>query len=438
MKESPYTFRNIAVVGENGEASENKYVKISNGVFEYIGNNMPSDPGRVIDGKGKALLPGFYNTHTHSPMLLLRGTAEDVPFDTWLNDTILPLEDMLETEDIYPAAMLSIAEMLASGTVSASDTYMFAGEIAKAFIDSGMKANIARPVVDFDGSFDPSTDRRFAEEKALFEEFNGAGNGRLKVDFAYHAVYSATDALIDKTSDYVSKNGMIQQIHLSESRWEVGNCKIRYGASPVGFFASRGVFEMPTLAAHCVHISDEDISVLKDKGVFVASNPASNLKLGNGVCPVNKLLDMGINISVGTDGAASNNSLDIVKEAYLLALLQKGLNETPEKPSAKQIFKMLTVNGALAQGRRGGTVKQGSTADFCVADVERISALPAFDPLETLIYGGSGNNIVMTAVDGVILYENGEYTTIDIEKYRFKLDRSKSRFIKYLKHTKGH
>lgn len=438
MNASTYTFKNIAVVGENGETSDNKYVKISNGVFEYIGDSDPAAPGRVIDGKGKALLPGLYNTHTHSPMLLLRGTAEDVPFDTWLNGTIIPLEDMLETEDIYPAAMLAIAEMLASGTVSASDTYMFAGEVAKAFLDSGMKANIARPVVDFDGSFDPAADRRFAEEKALFEEFNGVGNGRIKVDFAYHAVYSATDALINKTSDYVSKNGMIQQIHLSESRWEVGNCQSRYGMSPIGYFASRGVFDMPVLAAHCVHISDDDISILKEKGVSVASNPASNLKLGNGVCPVNKLLDAGIIISVGTDGAASNNSLDIVKEAFLLALLQKGLNESPEKPSAKQIMQMLTVNGASAQGRPGGCVKQGSPADFCVVDLEKLSALPAFDPLETLIYCGSGHNIVMTAVDGVILYENGEYTTIDIEKCRFSLDKSKSKFSKYLKQAKGH
>ena len=429
MPHGNYTFKNIAVVNESGDAAEKKCVRIAGGVFDYIGDLMPENAGRVIDGSGKAIFPGFYNMHTHSPMLLLRGKAEDVPFDTWLNRIILPLEDRLATEDIYPSTMLAIAEMLACGTVSASDSYMFTGEVARAFLDSGMKANVSRPVVDFDGSFDAATDRRFAEARALYEEYNGAGNGRIKVDFAYHAVYSATDTLIEKTLGYAKRNGMTLQIHISESEREVGECRRRYGLSPVAYFASRGALDLNTVAAHCVHISDGDIALLKEKGVTVASNPVSNLKLGNGVCPVQKLIDAEIDVTVGTDGAASNNSLDVVKEAYILALLQKGLNGTPEKPSARQVLRMLTSNGAKAQGRAGGCIKTGMPADFCVADLGMIQTAPAYEPLETLIYCGSGCNIVMTAVDGVILYENGEYTTIDIEKYRFALETSQSTLL---------
>ncbi len=428
MEQKTFTLKNITVVNERGEVAENIFVKIQNGVFEYIGSSEPAVPGRMIDGKGRALFPGFYNMHTHSPMILLRGTAEDVPFDTWLNGTILPLEEKLTSDDIYPAVMLSIAEMLASGTVSASDSYMFANETARAFLDSGMKANLSRPVVDFDGSFDPAADGRFNEEKELFNSFNGAGNGRIKVDFAYHAVYSATDALIEKTLDYVAKNNMTLQIHISESEWELENCIAKHGTSPVGYFASRGALDNNTVAAHCVYLSDDDIGILKDKGVTVASNPVSNLKLGNGVCPVQKLLDAGINLTVGTDGAASNNSLDIVKEAFILSLLQKGINKTPEKPTAKQILKALTVNGAAAQGRRGGTVGEGSPADFCVVDLEKIGMLPAFDPINAFLFGGSGSPVIMTVADGVILYENGEYTTIDTERFKFDLAKSKMKF----------
>ena len=177
-------------------------------------------------------------------------------------------------------------------------------------------------------------------------------------------------------------------------------------------------------------MSEEDLELFARRGLWAVTNPASNLKLSSGIAPVAEMQRRGVRLAIGTDGAASNNSLDIVKEAFILALLQKGINETPEKPDAKQVLKMLTLNGAEAQRRNGGCIKEGSPADFCIADLDRIAALPAYDPLETLIYCGSGNNIVMTAVDGVILYENGEYTTIDTEKFKFELERRKSKFGK--------
>lgn len=414
-------FENVVLMFEDGHTQTDMFLVVDNDKIVFIGKIKPEEKfDRVIDGRNKLLCPGFYNCHTHAPMTLFRGYAENLPLSRWLHEKIFPAEDKLYPESVYVATLLSAAEMIKCGTVSFSDMYFFCEEIIKATEQSGLKANISRSTVAFDPDITPGTDERFKESVKLYETYHNYANGRIKIDMSIHAEYSTVPAACRYTSDFAVEKGIGIQIHLSETSSEHHACIEKYGITPTKFFEQNGVFRVPVSAAHCVHVSDDDMNIMTKYGVTAVHNPASNLKLGSGIARLAALTEASVNVTLGTDGAASNNTLDIMKEAYLAAILQKGSTGKTDQMQSEAFISMMTQNGAKAQGRTDcGKLAVGAKADLVLLDFDMIQTLPIYNYTDSFLYSTNQSNVIMTMVDGNILYENGEYKTLDIEKIKY-------------------
>lgn len=416
-------FENIRIPEEYGFADEHIFVLTNNNIIAYVGKDRPSDYDKVIDGKGNLLIPGFYNSHCHAPMVMFRGYGEDLPLGRWLNEKIFPAEERLNNANVYVASKLAIAEMLKNGIVSFSDMYMFVNSIAEAVVETRIKANLSRSLVSFGDSATIKGDWRFDEATRWLKQYDGANDGRLRMDMSIHAEYTNQAKYMREVADYTKDMGYRMQIHASESEAEHKECISKYGKTPIEFFEHLGLLDSPTTLAHCVYVTDSDMDIIRDHNAFVSHNATSNLKLGSGVARLPKMLEKGICVSLGTDGAASNNTLDIMREYQLASILHKGVNRDAEATLASQMLDLATVNGAKSQGREDcGKIRVGYRADLVMIDLNAINNKPCFDTYCTLSYSANSSNVLMTMVDGEILYQNGEYTTIDIEKLKFEFD----------------
>lgn len=418
-------FKNIKFIDENLTVRENMYVGVCGGIIDYIGAEKPQKSyDEEYDGRNKLLSPAFVNLHTHSPMTLLRGYAENLPLDRWLNERVFPFEDRLNDDRAYIGTMMSEAEMLQSGTVSFTDMYFWGDGVLKAVAESGMKVNFGRSIVSFeDGDIENNT--RFQESVYLTEKYHNSCDGRIKIDNSLHAEYTNTLSIIEQFGAYTKTTGQINHIHLSETQKEHEECKAKYGKTPAQLFYDCGIFDSPTVLAHCVWIEDSDIELLRKKGVTVAHCPASNLKLGSGVCNTYNLLQSGVNVGLGTDSAASNNSLGIMREMYLAALLPKGFLNRPDVLSPEEVFKMATVNGYRAQGRTDcGVIKVGNRADLTVLNLDSPNMYPDFNTFNNIVYSADKSNVMLTMADGRVLYKNGEFMTIDVERLGFEINKA--------------
>jgi len=415
-------FDQIALMYEDGHTESNMYLAVENETISYIGKNKPFGAfDRIISGKDKLLMPGFYNCHTHTPMTLFRGYAENLTLSKWLHEKIFPAEDKLYPQAVSIATLLSTAEMIKNGTVAFSDMYFFCEDIIEATVASGLKANISRSTVAFDPNITEKTDDRFKESIKLYEKYHNYANGRIKIDMSIHAEYSTVPASCHYISDYALDKGLPIHIHLSETKDEHMACIEKYGVTPTQFFEKNGLFRVPVIAAHCVHLTDDDMKIMAANGATAVHNPASNLKLGSGVARLENLLAANINVTLGTDGAASNNTLDIMKEAYLAAILQKGITGKTDSMQSGTFVRMLTENGAKMQGRVDcGKLAVGAKADLVMLDFDMVHVMPIYHYCDAFLYSANSSNVVMTMVDGNILYENGEYMTLDIEQIKFQ------------------
>ena len=413
-------FENIALMYENGHVDPHSHVLVDGKTISYIGKERPAGTfDRVIDGKDKLLCPGFYNCHTHSPMTLFRGYAENLPLSRWLHEKIFPAEDKLYPEAVRQATLLSCAEMIQNGTVSFSDMYFFCDDIVEATVESGLKANISRSTVSFDPNITADQDERFKESIKLYENYHNFADGRIKIDMSIHAEYSTVPASCQYISDFAYEKSIPMHIHLSETLAEHQVCIEKYGLTPTQFFEKNGVFRGSVVAAHCVHLTDEDMKIMATHGATAVHNPASNLKLGSGIAKLEDLLKSGMNVTLGTDGAASNNTLDVMKEVYLAAILQKGSTGKTDSLKSEDFIPLLTRNGAKAQGRDdSGKMAVGMCADLVMLDFGKLHVLPIYNYCDSFLYSANASNVVMTMVNGQILYENGEFKTLDIEKIK--------------------
>ena len=413
--------KNVTLLPETGYGEGKWHVTVENKRIASITKDLPDTTGaEVVDAKGNLLMPGFYNAHTHAAMTLFRGYGEDLPLQRWLEERIFPAEDRLNYENVTVATRLAIAEMLKGGIVSFSDMYMFQDAVAKVVIETGMKANLSRALVSFSPDANIATDTRFQEAKALVENYQNAADERVKVDFSLHAEYTNVPHYIAQVGEYTAANNLRMHLHVSETEKEHNECIARNGKTPTKLFYDLGVLNTPTLSAHCVWVNDEDIAIMAEKGVSAVHNPISNLKLGSGVMPLGKLLAAGVNVCFGTDGVASNNRLDILREMQTAAILHKGILLDPTATTASQMPKLATRNGALAQGRHDcGEISIGSRADLILIDRNSVHNMPCFDDYAMLCYSAERSDVLMTMVDGRILYQNGTYTLIDEERLRY-------------------
>jgi len=425
-------FKNITLMYENGSTEPNMYVVIRDEKIESITKNYPDGSyDRVISGENKLLCPGFYNCHTHTPMTLFRGYAENLPLSRWLHEKIFPAEDKLYPEAVKVASMLSMAEMVKNGTVSFSDMYFFCEDIIEATTSVGMKANISRSTVAFDPNITANADDRFKEAVKLYENYHNYADGRIRMDMSIHAEYSTVPASCRYISDFALEKGLSMHIHLSETKSEHDACIKKYGVTPTEFFEQNGAFRVPVIAAHCVHLTDNDMKIMATNGATAVHNPVSNLKLGSGIARLEDMLSKNINVTLGTDGAASNNTLDVMKEAYLAAILQKGSTGRTDTVPSGAFIQMLTQNGAKMQGRMDcGKLAVGARADLVMLDFDKIHVMPVYDYCDAFLYSANSSNVVMTMVDGKILYENGEYNTIDIEKLKYQFRKITENYFK--------
>ena len=417
--------KNATLLSETGYGEGSWHVTIENKRIASITKELPDTKGaQVVDAKGNLLIPGFYNAHCHAAMTLFRGYGEDLPLQRWLEERIFPAEDRLNPENVTVATRLAIAEMLKGGIVSFSDMYMFEDAVAEVVLETGIKANLSRALVSFSPDANIATDTRFSEAKALVEKYQNSDDERLKVDFSLHAEYTNLPHYIAQVGEYTAANNLRMHLHVSETEKEHNECIARHKKTPTKLFYDLGVLNTPSLAAHCVWVSDEDIAILAEKGVNVVHNPISNLKLGNGVMPLGKMLSAGVNVCLGTDGVASNNRLDILREMQTAAILHKGVHLDPTATTASQMPKLATRNGAIAQGRPDcGEIRIGARADLVLIDRNAIHNMPCFDDYAMLCYSTERSDVLLTMVDGRILYQNGTYTLIDEERLRYDAER---------------
>lgn len=428
-------FKNFVIIDENFGIRENMFVGVEGDTVKYIGDRKPDkDYGEIIEGNGKLLMPAFYNAHAHTPMTLLRGYGGGLDLNDWLTKKIFPFEARLTGDDVFYGTELGIAEMIRSGTVSTTDMYMHGEKIIEAVLESGVKTNLGVGLVCFDRTKNLKELPDYINSKYLYENYHGAGGGRVLIDMSVHAEYTSFPKVVEDFADYSRSLGTNMHVHLSETKKEHEECKQRHGKTPAAYFNDLGMFDSPTTAAHCVWLEDEDFDILAEKGVTAASCPVSNLKLSSGICDVKRLYEKGINVAVATDGAASNNNLDMIEEMKFFALLQKVKHMDPTVITPRQAVMAATLGGAKSQGRKDcGVLREGSRADLIVLNTDQPHLKPVHSLMDNIVYSAKGSDVEMTVCDGKVLYRNGEYYTIDIEKAVYETERSAKRILSELK-----
>ena len=360
---------------------------------------------REIDCKGNLLMPGFKNAHTHSGMTLLRSFADDLPLDEWLNHQIFPVEAQMTAEDIYELSKLAILEYLTSGITAAFDMYLTPESIADAFDEMGMICVQVGAVNSF------SQSPELVEE--MFQKLNHRSPLQSYI-LGFHAEYTCSKELLEKIAALSHKYQAPVFTHLAETEGEVAGCIERYGMTPMAFLDSLGMFEYGGGGYHCVHMTSEDIAIMKKRGLFAVTNPGSNAKLASGIAPITEFLKAGVPVAIGTDGPASNNCLDMFREMFLVTALAKLKQKDASAVDAMEVLKMATVNGAHSMGLMDADVlTEGKLADIIMIDLKQPNMQPLNHIPKNLVYSGSKQNVIMTMIGGKILYEQGKFFTPD-------------------------
>jgi len=367
----------------------------------------------IIDGTGNIAMPGLINTHTHASMTLLRGYGEGLPLMKWLNERIWPFEAKLTPDDIYIGTKLATLEMIKSGTTCFIDMYNFEDRICEALGESGMRGVICTPIIGND--WEP----RINKFVSFHEKYNNSFNGRIKTMIAPHAPYTCSKEALQETANVASKLECGVHIHISETEDEINIIREKYGCTPLEFVENTGILDCKNIvAAHCVHMSDNDLLTMKKKNINVAHCPQSNMKLSSGVSPVWNMINMGINVALGTDGTSSNNNLDMIEEMQTASYLQKLYTKDATALPAYKCMEMATVNGAaaLSMDKEMGKLQKGMKADIILLDVNKPVYVPVHDIFANVVFSGSGRDVKTVIVDGKLLMKDYEVLTMDEEK----------------------
>lgn len=424
--------KNVDIIKKN-QTVKNGSIIVDGGIIRFAGNSAVAadkrEFKRIIDGKNKIAVPGLINAHTHSPMVLFRNYADDLEFSDWLFGKIIPAEGLLTSDDIYWGAMLASAEMIRSGITGFMDMYMQMDRVAEVVEAAGLKACLSKDILKSAARYGGIG----VETEEFMQFYNTWHNraGRIKVNMEIHSVYLYDEKSLRKAAETAKDMNAGVHIHLSESPSERGKSIEMYGLDPIEACLKFGILDVPVSAAHCVHLTDENRDILKRKNVSAVHNPTSNLKLGNGIADIPAMLEKGINTALGTDGAASNNNLNIFEEMHLAALLHKGIKRDPSAIKAEQILEMATINGAKAIGFFDtGIIEEGMKADIILIDADKPHLQPLNDPAAALVYSAQASDVDTVMVDGRILMEKRELKTIDIEKTICEAVKSSERILR--------
>jgi len=415
----------VLTMEPGGRPIPNGAVAISGGTISAVGpaeDLLEQAPtGEVIDAAGCVVMPGFINTHSHLAMTLLRGLADDLPLKEWLESHIWPAErEHMNADTIRVGTQLAAAEQLLAGVTTTTDMYFFDDVVGEALAEIGMRAVVAESLIDFATPRCATPEEMIEKQRELIEGFRD--HPLITPAVAAHAPYTVSAANLAREAELADELEVPLHIHLSETRWEVEKLLEEKGASPVAYLAGLGVLSERTVAAHCVHVSPEDLEILAELEVAVSHNPASNLKLGSGVAPLPAMLAAGIKVGIGTDGPASNNTLDVLRDTQLAALLHKGVTGQPTVIPAEEALAMATLGGARVLGLddRVGTLTEGKEADIICVDVRSPHATPVFDPLSHMAYAARSADVRHVLVRGRVLVRNRSLETLDFEAAQAK------------------
>lgn len=403
-------FYNAKILTMESEEIITGELHTENDKITFVGENAPEGKfDREIDLGGNLIIPGFKDAHTHTAMTFLRSFADDLPLNDWLYDQVFPHEAKLTEEAVYAFTQLGNMEYLTSGITSSFDMYMKLPAYVKACTDMGYRSVLCGSINDFGGTVE-----------GIEEEFNtyNSGDPLISYQLGFHAEYTTKREILEGMAALSRKYKVPVYTHNSETKAEVAGCKERYGITPTQLFEKLGMLEYGGGGFHCVWFDERDMEIFRDKNLWMVTNPASNLKLASGIAPICEMRRAGMkNFAIGTDGAASNNCLDMFKEMFLVAGLQKVKEEDAAACPAFEVLEMATKGGALAMGLTDCDVLTiGKKADLAVIDLKQPNMQPLHNIAKNLVYAGSKQNVKMTVIDGKILYEDGKFTTVDADE----------------------
>lgn len=395
------------------------YVVVEGERIAAVSSTRPQGPfAQEIDCGGNVLMPGLVNAHTHIPMTLMRGYAGGCDLHTWLNDWIFPAEAKLDDRAVRAGADLALAELIAGGVTTIADMYMHTPAIAQAVLAAGISANLSCGGVYFGapGDFSPAACPDCDHQRQLTEEFHEAGNGQILVDASIHGEYTSNVPLWQWMADYAQRKGLGMHVHVSETQSEHEGSLTRWGLTPFRILDRYGVWDTRAIAAHCVWTTEDDWAGMAEKGVACVHNPVSNLKLGSGVAWIPAMKTAGVPIALGTDGVSSNNNQDMFEEMKFAAVLHNGVTRDPLALLPQDVLAMATREGAKALGRKTGRIAPGYVADLILVDFTRPHLTPCHSVMDNLVYAAHGSDVVMNMARGKIIYKDGTFLTLDLEK----------------------
>lgn len=415
----------VTMDGQGGLEKENASVAIAGDTIVEIGPDLAAKyplAEIIVEPRG-LIMPGLINTHTHAAMSCFRGLADDLPLMQWLQEYIFPVEAKLTPDMVYHSTLLSICEMIRSGTTTFNDMYLFAKEVARAVAESGMRAWLGEVLYDFPSPNYGELENGFAYTRELFAEYEQ--NELVTITVNPHAVYTCSPELLQRLGSLAEEENALYHIHLSENRDEVAACRERYGLSPVQHLEKLGLLNEQVVAAHCVMIDDKEIELLARHNVKVCHCQESNMKLASGTAPVVKMLDAGITVGIGTDGSASNNDVDMFGEMNTVAKIHKVARMDPTAMNAATTLHAATMGGAalLGAAERIGSLEVGKKADLIVLDMDQPHLTPVYNPVSHLVYTARGSDVVHSVINGRVVMRDRQLVTLDEEAILGKMVR---------------
>lgn len=408
-----------ALMDEAGTVLPGAFVAVEGTQITYVGAQRPQGSfEEEIDGEGGVLMPGFVNAHTHVPMTAMRGYGDGNNLQDWLHNYIFPVEARWDDRAIRCCTDLGLAEMISSGVTCIADMYGHSPAIAQEVAAAGISANLSVGGVQFTDDFNPDTHNDCRVQRELTETWHGYNDGQILVDASVHGEYTSHQQLWRWMAGYAREHGLGMHVHISETRSEHEECLARHGKTPIQVLNDYGVWDGRAIAAHCVWTTPEDWAVMAEKGISAIHNPMSNLKLGSGIAPVPAMKKAGVNVCLGTDGVSSNNCTDFFGDLKIAAILHNGAGCDPLALLPIDALRMATANGGRALGRKTGVIAEGYTADLILVDFSHLNLTPCHSVLSNLAYAAHGSDVRMNMARGRVIYKDGDFLTIDIQRVK--------------------